>query len=106
MPGGPPESPPGTSPSGAPPAFDSGAPAKKLLVKAGEETKKYMDGWDPESNGKQCHFPSPEHHQAACKIPTRVMIDADSSIPAYQIPAHLKDLTSEELPEEHRGSGA
>ncbi|KAL9940514.1 hypothetical protein V8E36_000002 [Tilletia maclaganii] len=93
------------------PAFDSGAPAKKLLVKADEKTKKYMDGWESDRTATNQDIINDSEAISRVQSIIKRMQDpnarhdgADSSIPAYEIPAHLKDLTSEELPEEHRGS--
>ncbi|KAK0553849.1 hypothetical protein OC845_000986 [Tilletia horrida] len=93
------------------PAFEDGAPAKKLLVKADEKTKKYMAGW--ESGTQRTDQDDVNDSEARSRVQALVkrMQDPiarkdgiDESKPAYEIPAHLKDLASEELPEEHRGS--
>ncbi|KAK0527530.1 hypothetical protein OC834_004390 [Tilletia horrida] len=93
------------------PAFESGAPSKKLNVKGDDKTRKYMDGWENDRIVTDEDEANDSEALARVKSIVKRMQDptarnegADSSTPAYEIPAHLKDLTSEELPEEHRGS--
>ncbi|KAE8231902.1 hypothetical protein CF326_g3078 [Tilletia indica] len=93
------------------PAFQSGEPSKKLAVKADEKTKKYMEGWENERMATDQDDVNDSEAVSRVQSIVQRMSDpnsrnegADSSIAAYEIPAHLKDLTSEDLPEEHRGS--
>ncbi|CAD6919460.1 unnamed protein product [Tilletia controversa] len=93
------------------PAFQSGEPAKKLMVKADEKTKNYMEGWENERIlTDQDEINDSEAISRVQSIVNRMNDPsarnegAETSTPSYEISAHLKDLTSEDLPEEHRGS--
>ncbi|PWN50920.1 hypothetical protein IE53DRAFT_314843 [Violaceomyces palustris] len=88
---------------------DSGSPPKKLVVKADEKTKKFLEQYeqtriktDDDDKNEDSALKSVSELIEQMSDPNAVQ--EDSSKPAYEVPAHLKDLPPEELPEEHRGS--
>ncbi len=88
-----------------------GHPSKKLKVKADAKTGQFLEEWKAKRDGAR----DGEHDARASAQIGEVLrrmrdphyqlpLDPGEARPAYETPAHLKDLTEEELPEEVRGS--
>ena len=86
-------------------------PPKKLKVKADAKTGKFLDEYKSHRDGANDAMLDAEAQEKIQQV-VRNMRDPNFSLPgdpadgkaAYETPAHLKDLTEEELPEEVRGS--
>ncbi|KAN0059838.1 hypothetical protein ACQY0O_008412 [Thecaphora frezii] len=84
--------------------------AKKLVVKADEKTKKFLEQYEQTRITTDADEKNEVDAGAAVDAIIKQMSEAGAvdestdSRPAYEVPAHLKDLPPEELPEEHRGS--
>ncbi|EPQ25915.1 uncharacterized protein PFL1_06589 [Pseudozyma flocculosa PF-1] len=87
------------------------AQPKKLVVKADEKTKKFLEQYEQtriatDSDEKDEVDAGSAVEKLIKQMATEAAAGGDNteSRPAYEVPAHLKDLPPEELPEEHRGS--
>jgi RNA-binding protein 25 len=88
-----------------------GHPSKKLKVKADAKTGKFLEEWKSKRDSTN---DAALDDQAKARIEQvvgnirdpnyRLPGDSAESKASYETPAHLKDLTEEELPEEVRGS--
>lgn len=89
---------------------DVSAPAKKLLVKADEKTKRFLEQYEQnrlthadDTRAETYAISTVDNIVRQMQDPNAV-VEADPTRPGYTVPDHLKDLPPEELPEESRGT--
>ncbi|KAJ1018938.1 hypothetical protein NDA16_004741 [Ustilago loliicola] len=89
---------------------EASAPPKKLLVKADERTKRFLDKYQQTRVASSDDKGRESRALSAVKDIVRQMndpnaeIELDPSKPGYVVPDHLKDLPPEELPEDQRAT--
>ncbi|SPO26387.1 related to SNU71 - component of U1 snRNP required for mRNA splicing via spliceosome [Ustilago trichophora] len=89
---------------------DASAPPKKLLVKADERTKKFLEKYQQTRVASSDDKGRENRALSAVKDIVRQMsdpnaeVETDPSKPGYVVPDHLKDLPPEELPEDQRAT--
>ncbi|EST05044.1 PWI domain protein [Kalmanozyma brasiliensis GHG001] len=89
---------------------EASAPSKKLLVKADERTKRFLDNYQQGRTASSDDRSREGRALAAVKDIVRKMsdphaeVETDPSKPGYVVPDHLKDLPPEELPEDQRAT--
>ncbi|KZS93809.1 hypothetical protein SISNIDRAFT_454255 [Sistotremastrum niveocremeum HHB9708] len=90
------------------PALEEGCANKKLLVKADEKTKRFMDAYNSQrmktdADEKALATADEKIHSLIDSLSTSSAALTDSSKERYVIPPHLHDLQEADLPEEQRG---
>lgn len=89
---------------------EASAPSKKLLVKADERTKRFLDNYQQGRVASSDDRSRESRALSAVKEIVRQMsdphaeVETDPSKPGYVVPDHLKDLPPEELPEDQRAT--
>ncbi|SPO26684.1 related to SNU71 - component of U1 snRNP required for mRNA splicing via spliceosome [Ustilago trichophora] len=89
---------------------EASAPPKKLLVKADERTKKFLEKYQQTRVASSDDKGRENRALSAVKDIVRQMsdpnaeVETDPSKPGYVVPDHLKDLPPEELPEDQRAT--
>ena len=89
---------------------EASAPPKKLIVKADERTKRFIETYEQTRVASADDKGSENRALSAVKDIVRQMADpnaeveSDPSKPGYVVPDHLKDLPPEELPEDQRAT--
>ncbi|GAC95178.1 RNA recognition motif containing protein [Pseudozyma hubeiensis SY62] len=89
---------------------EASAPPKKLLVKADEKTKRFLERYQQTRVASSDDQARQSRALSAVKDIVRQMsdpnarIETDPSKPGYVVPDHLKDLPPEELPEDQRAT--
>ncbi|GAC75206.1 hypothetical protein PANT_14d00085 [Moesziomyces antarcticus T-34] len=89
---------------------EASAPPKKLVVKADERTKRFLDKYQHTRVASASDRANDDRALAAVRHVVRNMsdpnaeVEVDPSRPGYVVPDHLKDLPPEELPEDQRAT--
>ncbi|TKY84788.1 hypothetical protein EX895_005868 [Sporisorium graminicola] len=89
---------------------EASAPPKKLLVKADERTKRFLEKYQQNRVASSEDKARESRALSAVKDIVRQMsdpnakVETDPSKPGYVVPDHLKDLPPEELPEDQRAT--
>ncbi len=89
---------------------EASAPPKKLVVKADERTKRFLDKYQHTRVASATDRANDDRAHTAVRHVVRNMsdpnaeVEVDPSRPGYVVPDHLKDLPPEELPEDQRAT--
>ncbi|SNX85030.1 related to SNU71 - component of U1 snRNP required for mRNA splicing via spliceosome [Melanopsichium pennsylvanicum] len=89
---------------------EASAPPKKLLVKADEKTKKFLEKYQhtrvasSDDKARQSRALSAVNDVVRQMSDPHATVELDPSKPGYVVPDHLKDLPPEELPEDQRAT--